>query len=334
MSKVAHDPICSMARTILAILSPEDSVRSRGLSRSTKELIKLALSILLEDNPQTLRHLHYAIFSLASINYKNDIASYRRLSRALTAARRRYRDWELYGSTELPPEFSISPLWIVDEERRPEITNVWKDAAEYVDTVRESYRRDLWQDQPHYCELWGEKKAVLASLRPIASKFGITLRACKGFGSAGMEDQVGRLFEGIEKPITVFYIGDHDASGVLIERDMRRRVQIAAGNVPFEMVRLAVLDQDISAFNLAPQRIKDTDSRAAAFRRQFGADAATVELEALPAAELKRRVNSAIEGLIDRETWRRQAHVQDVELASIADFAARMKNLPQIGGRA
>jgi hypothetical protein len=158
MSKGAHDPICSMARTILAILSPEDSVVSRGLSRSTKELIKLAHKILSEDNPQTLRHLHYAIFNLASINYKNDIASYRRLSTALTATRRRYR--------------------------------------------------------------------------------------------------------------------------------------------------------------------------------QFGADAAAVELEALPAAELKRRVNSAIHGLIDRKTWRRQAHIQEVELASIADFTARMKNLPLIGGSA
>jgi hypothetical protein len=24
-------------------------------------------------------------------------------------------------------------------------------------TVRDSYRRDNWQDQPHYVELWGEK---------------------------------------------------------------------------------------------------------------------------------------------------------------------------------
>ena len=92
------------------------------------------------------------------------------------------------------------------------------------------------------------------------------LRVCRGFGSAGMEDQVGRLFEGIDKPITVFYVGDHDASGVLIEKDMHRRVQTASG-VEFEMIRLAIHVEDIAKFNLPPQQIKENDVRAPAFRQ-------------------------------------------------------------------
>ena len=180
----------------------------------------------------------------------------------------------------------IPSNWIVDELRQGERVNVFENTAEYIEVIGESYRRDCWQSQNCYVELWGEKATVLGSLRPIANKWGLMLRVCRGFGSAAMEDQIGRLFEGIGKPITVFYVGDHDASGVLIEQDMHRRVQAASG-VDFDMVRLAIHGQDIARFRLPPQRIKDTDSRAAAFRKRFGENAATVELEALSIQELK-----------------------------------------------
>jgi hypothetical protein len=227
---------------------------------------------------------------------------------------------------------SVRADWIVDELRRPEKVSVWTDAAEYIDAVRESYRRDNWQDQPYHVELWGEKATVLGSMRPIIRKYGITLRVCRGFGSAGMEDQVGRLFEDIDKRIIVFYIGDHDASGDLIGEDMHRRVEIASG-VSFQMKRLAIHAEDIKAFGLPPQKIKDQDVRAKSFRKKFGRNAKTVELEALPVAELKRRVEKAIEGLIDFELWNHQVMVQNVELTSIADFAERMKAITSGRGR-
>jgi uncharacterized small protein (DUF1192 family) len=355
----------------------------RGVSQRTKDIIALAGKILAEDHPQTLRQLHYRIFSLGVIDYKNDRASYRKLCRTLTDARRAHRRGELLRKECTPTETDramaklahsspqdtcdarrlqqVSPKlqrdvwngkktleeamtqvsdegnvgipsnWIVDELRQGERVNVWENAQEYIECVRESYRRDNWQDQPGYCELWGEKATVLGALRPIAEEWGVMLRVCRGFGSAGMEDQVGRLFEGIDKPITVFYVGDHDASGVLIEKDMHRRVQTASG-VEFEMIRLAIHVEDIAKFNLPPQQIKENDVRAPAFRQEFGQDAATVELEALPVAELKRRIVAAVEGLIDFEKWNRATKVQEVELNCIAEFANRMKNLPQLGG--
>ena len=41
----------------------------------------------------------------------------------------------------------------------------------------------------------------------------MTLRVCRGYGSCGMEGQIGNLFEDIEKPIHIFFLGDHDPSG-------------------------------------------------------------------------------------------------------------------------
>ena len=69
----------------------------RGLSESTRELIRYARELLEADHPQTLRQLHYAIFSRREIDYENNQASYKRLSRATTTARRTCRTWQLAG---------------------------------------------------------------------------------------------------------------------------------------------------------------------------------------------------------------------------------------------
>lgn len=299
----------------------------RGLSKTTKVLIDYAYRLLAADHPQTLRQLHYAIFSKQEIGYDNDAASYKRLSRATTMARRSYRELELAGAER--GSYIIPPDWIVDETRQPEMVSVWADAAAYAETIKRAYRRDNWQDQAHHCEVWSEKATILGSIRPTAEKWGITLRVSHGFGSTGMEQAVGEFFSTVRKNITVFYLGDHDPSGRVIEEDIHRRVQVASGKL-FAMHRLAIHADDIARFDLPPQRIKVTDTRAASFRQRFGADAATVELDALPVGELRQRIEEAITPLIDFESWNRQVAVQETELRCIVDFAERLKNLQQI----
>jgi hypothetical protein len=180
---------------------------------------------------------------------------------------------ETGGTGRVSPAYSIPTAFMLDETREPETVNVWQNAKDYVDAVKRCYRRDNWQDQPNYCDVWSEKATILGAIRPVADHWGITLRVCHGFGSTGMEEQVGMLFDGITQKITVFFLGDHDPSGHVIEEDIHRRAEIASGKM-FRMLGLAIHKEDIAAFNLPPQTIKMTDSRAASFRRQFGADAA------------------------------------------------------------
>jgi hypothetical protein len=313
----------------------------RGRSGRMTELISYARQLLEGDHPQTLRQLHYAIFSRQVIPYENTQSDYKRLSRATTMARREYRDWELGRFTSVQameaifrssdgivpePPNGIPPHWMVDETRNPEIVSVWDDPVDYIEAVKDSYRRDNWQDQPRYCEVWSEKATIMGAIRRVADELGITLRVCHGYGSTGMESQIGSLFTTIRKPVTVFYLGDHDPSGHGIEQDMHTRVQRASG-ISFEMRRLAIHAADIRAFNLPPQKIKSTDSRAASFRRQFGDGAATVELDALPANELRRRISEAVIGLLDRDRWARALAVQEVEFTSIAEFGEHMRTI-------
>jgi hypothetical protein len=304
----------------------------RGLSKATIELIGFARMLLAELHPMTLRQLHYAIFSAAKIDYDNTPKAYKRLSRVTTVARRYYRILELGGRTDLLASPSIiPPEWIVDETRETRVVSVWANTSEYLQAVKRSYRRDYWQTQPHYCEIWSEKATVLGSLRPVADELGVTLRNCKGYGSTGMESRIGEDFAAVGKPITVFFLGDHDPSGQDIQRDIYNRAQTASGK-DFKLERLAIHPEDIRRFNLPPQRIKEKDSRAEGFKRRFGAKAATVELDALPVDELRRRVREAVEALIERDSWNRQVVTEQAELNSIADIADRMKSLPQPGG--
>jgi len=306
----------------------------RGLSESTRQLIHYARRLLETDHPQTLRQLHYAIFSRREIEYENDQAHYKRLSRATTIARRTYREWELMfpgRNVYLLDPCLIPPAWMADETREPETVSVWTDAAAFIETVKRSYRRDNWQDQPHHVEVWSEKATILGAIRPVAQEWGVTLRISHGFGSTGMEQQIGECFASLEKGkrIIVFFLGDHDPSGHVIEQDIHQRVKVASGR-QFDMKRLAIHGSDIRAFSLPPQRIKPSDSRAAGFRRRFGSDAATVELDALPAAELRRRIDAAVRELVDHERWERQIAIQQVEFNSIAEVAAVVKSLPQL----
>jgi hypothetical protein len=213
--------------------------------------------------------------------------------------------------------------------RKPETPNVWKDATEYVDAVKRSYRRDNWQTQPNYCEIWSEKATILGAIRPVANEW----------GSRCVDPMVRQHRDGIA--------GRHVVPGnkaghyrVLPRRPRPERPcprarysppRPAASGVDFRMVRLAIHDEDIAALRLPPQAIKTTDSRAASLRRRFGDNAATAELDALPAAELRRRVNSAVEGLVDHTLWDHQLMVQQVELNCIAEVAEPMKSLPQLG---
>ena len=106
----------------------------RGLSNSTKELIEYAYRLLEADHPQTLRQLHYAIFSRQEIAYENTQADYKRLSRATTVARRTCRACELRGFPDsLMPTHAIPPQWMVDETREAETVSVWRDATAYVE---------------------------------------------------------------------------------------------------------------------------------------------------------------------------------------------------------
>lgn len=301
---------------------------ARGEWQETTELIQAAAGILEREHPMTVRQLFYRLVSVAVI--KNSRADYQKVSKVMTKAREDGR---------------VDYQWIVDRSRPEYVPNVFKDLAGYGRAIHRSYRKDNWESQPNYVELWCEKDSVTGSIQDITDELGITLRVGRGFQSATRVYEIAPLFSKIKKPKIVFYLGDHDPSGQDIERDLRERVttkleaarrasfltELAKASddhhqslidkfnfseVPFSLERLAIFAEDIKKFKLPPLRIKDSDSRARQFCKQHGRDC--VELDALPPSELRRRIRSVVEAEMDMEAWKRAVEVEKVELASIA----------------
>ena len=122
----------------------------------------------------------------------------------------------------------------------------------------------------------------------------------------------------------MFFLGDHDASGRDIERDWKKRL-LDNGSGPFELRRLAIHPEDIAKFNLPPQRVKSTDSRARKFIKKYGQQC--VELDALPPTELRRRIRESVEALLDRKAWDRAIAVEKVEIQNIIETVSKWPTL-------
>jgi hypothetical protein len=278
------------------------------------KLIDAALEILNVESPMTIRQLFYRMVSQHLL--ENSKLDYQRLSRFMTKAREDGRcDYD----------------HIVDRSRPTYEKSVWKDPSGYAETVKHAYHKDYWAMQPRYCEIWAEKDAIVGSIEDLTRDLGVTLRVGRGFLSATRVNDIAQHFACIEKPKTVFYLGDHDPSGQEIEASAFQKVQdrlfeIACdrndySHTMLEVERLAIHKSDIADYDLPPLKIKDSDSRAAKFRKKHGARC--VELDALPPTELRRRIKEAVEYQLDLQLWQRALEIEEVELRSVTEFAER-----------
>jgi hypothetical protein len=278
---------------------------AKGEWAKTTQLIVTAVGILEVENPMTIRQLFYRLVSVGAL--ANSRADYQRLSVIMSTARRDGRcDFD----------------WIVDRSRPEYSPQVWKDPAGYGRTIQRSYRKDYWATQPKHVELWSEKDSVIGSIEALTDELGITVRVGRGFLSTTRIHEIAQRFYRLKKPITVFYVGDHDPSGREIETNARERIK--QYGVDFSMRRLAIHAEDIEEWNLPPLRIKDSDTRAKQFREDHGEDC--VELDALPVGELRRRIREAVEGEMDRVVWDRAVAVEKIEIANIMDTVGKWMN--------
>ncbi len=282
---------------------------AQGRWLTTRKLTESARRTLQAEQPMTVRQCFYRLVSNRTLS--NSRADYCKLSRVLTKAR------EL---GEVPFD------WIVDRSRPTYSVNAFDELADGLRALRDQYRRDYWQDQPYHVEVWCEKDAVVGSIQPVTDKLGVAIHVCRGFTSTTRAHEIAERFLRVAKPIYVFYLGDHDPSGREIEHDICRRAQGDPPSVWFTLTRLAIHERDIGDFRLPPLRVKESDSRAARFKHLYGTGC--VELDALPPEELRRRVASAIEQLIDRDVWQRALRVEAAEMESIASIVSRITGPP------
>ena len=284
----------------------EDSYRSiidSGLRSKNLPLACVASQIAYDEQPITLRGLMYRIVSAGWLP-STDRQHYTRVGRVMTTLR----------------ETGVIPFrWIVDNVRSTEKPSSWSGLTDFAETIKCAYRKDFWSRLPEYVHVIVEKDAIAGVLAPVTKEYDVALSPIRGYVSLSFAHEIAEAWKRIDKPIFAFYLGDFDASGYDLERDVRAKLTRYCDR-PFTWTRLGVNRDDFADFDLIPLQPKKTDSRYRRFVAEHGSQCA--ELDALPATELRRRVEEAITEHIDREEWERLREVERLEKETVAALAS------------
>ena len=306
---VAMREFCEEAMTRSQKTHREGHARGEGEERMTRSqktetLIAEAQMILMDQNPMTVRQVYYQLVSRQVI--ENTRGAYQAVSNALVQARK---------------EGLIVWDWIEDRTRRPRHVSMWNDLADFLTTVRQSYRRAVWQTQNVYLEAWLEKDALSGLFERVLDPYGVSLNVGRGYdGWTSIRDAAQRIRRAA-KPTTILYFGDFDPSGEDMARSLTER--LAWFDCWPAFIKCALTLKDVERYRLPPAFNKKSDSREKNFTARYG-DQASVELDALPWKILKKRIITEIEKHMDMEALaetKRQESWDNTRLEKIVDEA-------------
>ena len=250
------------------------------MSRRAKTdiMVKTALGILADCNPMTVRQVYYQLVSRQII--PNSRTAYQSVSNALVDARREgLVPWE----------------WIEDRNRRPRRVSTWGGLADFADTCRRAYRREVWATQPVYIETWLEKDALSGIFEDALDPYCVALNVGRGYDGWSSIQRAAARFNSKPVPVSVLYFGDFDPSGQDMIRSLIER--LATFDCHPEVVKCALTRDDIAQYELPPDFAKKTDTRTARFIAANGD--ISVELDALPMDALRGRLIQEVEARMD-----------------------------------
>ena len=201
--------------------------------------------------------------------------------------------------------------WVVDNIRSTIKPSSWSGLEDFADTVRDAYRKDFWASLPEYIEVIVEKDTVAGKLAPVTREFDVRLHPLRGYVSTSFAWSIAQGWDRITKPITIYYVGDHDPSGRDLEREAREKIAAISKGRSFSWKRLAVNPEHFQKFDIIPLAPKKKDRRYPRFVERFGSECA--EVEAIPASDLRAILRTAIESHIPRGAWERLQHTERLE---------------------
>lgn len=280
----------------------------KDFRQATLETIRQVNKVVEEYRAQgydlTVRQVYYRLVAKDLI--PNTMRSYKRLVNAISDGRKAgLIDWDM----------------IVDRTRKVVEPNHWTSPADIIESAAESFRINKWKDQPRHVEVMVEKQALAGILEPLCEDLDINFTANRGYSSDSFMYRAGKrirrkMRQG--KEVFVLYLGDHDPSGLDMDRDILERLELF-GEMSLDVTRLALLMEQINEMDVPENPAKSTDSRYQGYVVQFGES--SWELDAVEPAELERLVTEAVEGLRDDDLWQEAKEKEDEMREELQDFA-------------
>jgi len=136
--------------------------------------------------------------------------------------------------------------WIRDSTRRKIKTNSWTSLCDFAEAAANAYHKDLWQDQNFHVEILTEKDAMAAILEEVTLDFDVGLNVLRGDSSETFLWELSQEWTDIEKPIVIYYFGDHDPKGLDIERSVCQKLVEFLDGRHLEWHRLAITPTDFA----------------------------------------------------------------------------------------
>jgi DNA topoisomerase VI subunit A len=263
--------------------------------RRTKDAVGVVRAAIVEmlkaDHPMTVRQVFYQLV----------------VRDVIEKTEKQYQGTVIRLLTEMRMDGTIPFAWIVDESRPRSVNRTYNNIADAARRTAKFYRRSALRECPDYIEIWSEKSALAAIIGDAADDYDVPVVVTKGMPSLtqlyGTASEIARAHRA-GKQTHIYQFGDHDPTGVLIPRAIEQRIAEMCENLncpPPTIERVALTREHIIEFNL-PTRPTKRDNNAHA--KYFEGD--SVELDALPAAELRSMVREVI-----------QRHISDQELDAL-----------------
>jgi hypothetical protein len=259
--------------------------------------------ILADQHPATVRGTFYQAVSRGLVakseqEYKGTVG------RLLTEMRR---------AGELPYR------WLADNTRWRRKRRTYNSLQDMLEITARTYRRALWGSQEAYVEVWLEKDALAGVLYEVTQDWDVPLMVTRGYSSLTFLHSAAEAIADQHKPTFIYYLGDHDPSGLDIPRKVESELRRLAPAAEISFERLAVTPEQIIELNLPTRPTKRSDSRSKGFEGE------SVEVDAIPAPFLRQLVGGHIEAHVDREALDRLLGIEEAEAETLANFAAGMR---------
>lgn len=196
-----------------------------------------------------------------------------------------------------------------------------------------SFRLDKWAEQPVHVEVMCEKQALEGVLEPVCSELDVSFTSNKGYVSQSFMYRKGKELIGHEeggKRIELIYLGDHDPSGLDMDRDIEERLHLFMGvHAFFEVTRIALTRDQIETYDPPPNPAKVTDSRCGAYIEDHGDE--SWELDALEPSVLAGLVRDAVESVRDEELWQEACEREEEMRGDLIRMARRYRTESEAG---
>lgn len=229
---------------------------------------------------------------------------------------------------------------LIEDRARETITPThWRHPHEIVEAAATQFQIDKWEDQPFHVEVMAEKDAVSGILEPVCRNLDIPFTANRGYSSQSFMYRRGKIIRKkllAGKSVVIVYLGDHDPSGLDMDRDILERLSLfagisgacsdeAMGGPPLdpdalEVVRIALTRKQIDHYDPPPNPAKLTDARAKSYVALHGDE--SWELDALEPRVLADLVEVAVRAVRDDGLWQlaleREREMKD-QLEAVVD---------------